>query len=379
MATKVSVSSDAVLSPRDTIILRDMVENMQYMVRILDARQNVVYMNRQMREQFSDLDGTACFDIFRQTAKCENCISSRAWTSGRTEEKDMKCDGRFFKLMSSPVLLTTGERFSIEIFYDITEQKNIELELVSHYKTLTAELNIARNIQKGILPKDGIYWNTIKLSSLYLPTEVLGGDLYDIIRVNRDNILMYIADVSGHGVHASMITMFVREVIRGNLSEAAKGLNCLLDTIMEGYMTLDVDPEIYFSVLLCSYNKTSRELTAINAGHNCYPLIARKKGGVEEIAVNGPPISRLGRFLPNQEMKVPLKRGDRLVLHTDGITEEFNILEQKAFGVEGVKRILRENCGTEGKDLARLIVNAANDFSTDKMKDDRAIMIADVV
>ncbi|MDR1136521.1 MAG: SpoIIE family protein phosphatase [Clostridiales Family XIII bacterium] len=380
-ATEYPMDSGAdLLGMKDPHLLREVLENMQYLVRILDLDHNIIYMNRYMREQFGNLTGKHCHEVFHRMQRCESCVSSASWNSGKPEVKDIELDGRYFKLMSSPVQLESGQRFSIEMFYDITEQRHLEEELLSHYRKLTAELNFARNIQRSILPEDGNYWNTFKLSALYLPAEVLGGDLFDIIRLNKDKTLLYIADVSGHGVHTSMLTMFLREVVRGKHSEAAKGgLRVLMDSMMEGYLDLDIDPEIYLCVLLCCYNRSKRELSILNAGHNCFPLIVRNDGTVDEIAAMGMPISKLGNCFENEEVTVSLDRGERLVLYTDGIIEEFNIEEQKAFGAEGVKAILHENIGVDGQELAMKIVNAARDFSAEKPKDDRAIMIADVL
>jgi sigma-B regulation protein RsbU (phosphoserine phosphatase) len=380
-AAEYSLDSGADLfGTKDPHLLREVLENMQYLVRILDLDHNIIYMNRYMREKFGDLTGERCYGIFHETQMCGHCVSDDSWNNGRPELKDIEFGGRYFRLMSSPVELESGQRFSIEMFYDITEQRRLEEELFAHYRKLTAELNFARNIQLSILPEDGVYWNTFRLSALYLPAEVLGGDLFDIIRLNRDKTLLYIADVSGHGVHASMITMFLREVVRGKHAEAVKGgLKALMDSMMQGYLELDIDPEIYLSVLLCCYDRPKRELSIVNAGHNCFPLIVRNDGTVEEVAAKGMPISRLGKCFEDEEVTVPLERGERLVLYTDGIVEEFSIEEQKAFGAEGVKEILRENTGVNGKELARKIVGAARDFSEEKPKDDRAIMIADVL
>ena len=365
---------------KDATVLRELVENMQHMIRIMDDEHSVVYMNKQMRDQFKDLECKHCFEFFSRETKCSNCVADRAWESGESEEKSVNIGDKYFRLMSLPVTLTTGERFSVEIFDDITVQKRIELELMDRYEALTADLCIARSIQKGLLPKDGVYWNTIKLSSLYLPTDTLAGDIFDIVRINKDNFLLYIADVSGHGVHASLITIFVKEVVRGNINAAAEGLGSLIEALVKSYMGIDIDPELYFSLLLCKYNKQKKELKVANAGHNCYPLIVRKKGNVEEIKVKGLPISRLGNTMDYSETSVHFNRGDRLILYTDGITEEFNEEEQKAFGVEGVKAILINSNVIEGTELAHKIVNSASDYSTERFaKDDRAILVAEIL
>ncbi|MDR3294204.1 MAG: SpoIIE family protein phosphatase [Clostridiales Family XIII bacterium] len=363
----------------DGTLTQEMAENMEYLVRVLDDRKNIVYMNKSMRKQFGDMKGKPCHQIFFRDSKCDDCVTSRSWESGKPEVKDILSGSRYFRLMSSPIMLDADEKYSVEMLYDITEQKSLEVELMEHYGKLTAELNFARNIQRSMLPADGVYWDTFRLSSLYLPAEVLGGDLFDIIRISENQTLLYIADVSGHGVQASMLTMFLREVVRGKLKEAAESMKSLMKSLMDGYEDLDIDPEIYLSVLLCCYDKAKQELSIVNAGHNCYPLIVRNDGAVEEIIAKGLPISKLGSFFDYNEIKTGFVPGERLVLYTDGIVEEFNKEEQKVFGAEGVKEILKEYKALGGKDLAARIVGAAMDFSDDHPKDDRAIMVADAI
>jgi sigma-B regulation protein RsbU (phosphoserine phosphatase) len=274
--------------------------------------------------------------------------------------------------MSSPIVLESGETYSVEMFYDITEQKNLELKLNS-------DLQFARNIQRGMLPVDGLYWNSFRLNALYLPADVLGGDFFDVLRIDEDRSLFYIADVSGHGVHASMLTMFLRGVIHGKIQDAFTGLTALLNSLMNAFIDLDLDPEIYLSLLLCCYDKARQELSVVNAGHNCHPLIARAGGVVEEIDVGGLPISKLGRRFGHNEAKTALRPGERLTLYTDGIIEEFSRVGREAFGAEGVKEILRRGAGLDGREVADRIVSAAMEFSDVKPQDDRAVLVLDVV
>jgi sigma-B regulation protein RsbU (phosphoserine phosphatase) len=349
-----------------------MLEDMEYLVRVLDDDYSVVYMSRGMKDQFGDLTGKPCYQMFYRREKCDNCVSARSRDNGRPEVKDVQAGDRCYRLMASPVILESGETYSVEMFYDITEQKNLEMKLNS-------DLQFARNIQRGMLPADGLYWGSFRLSALYLPADVLGGDFFDVLRIDKNRSLFYIADVSGHGVHASMLTMFLRGVIHGKLQDTPKSLAALLDSLMKAFIDLDLDPEIYLSLLLCCYDRAKQELSVVNAGHNCHPLVARAGGVAEEIDVGGLPISKLGLRFGHYEVRTALQPGDRLVLYTDGIIEEFSREEQKAFGAEGVKEILKRDTGLGGRELAGKIVGAATEFSNTNSKDDRAIMIADVI
>jgi sigma-B regulation protein RsbU (phosphoserine phosphatase) len=121
---------------------------------------------------------------------------------------------------------------------------------MKHYEKLKADIAYAKNIQYRILPIDRIYWDALEINSIYHPSEDLGGDLYDVIKVNGSEVLIYIADVSGHGITSSLTTIFLRQMIRGRVSENKPGLKELLDLLQKGYSESGVDKEQYLTIIL---------------------------------------------------------------------------------------------------------------------------------
>ena len=75
---------------------------------------------------------------------------------------------------------------------------------------MSKDLGFAKHIQEKILPPKGVIDN-LHIDYIYKPSEMLSGDIFDVFHIDEDHIGIYISDVSGHGVAAAMMTMFIRQ------------------------------------------------------------------------------------------------------------------------------------------------------------------------
>lgn len=350
---------------------------MESMVRIIDHRDRIVFMNRRMREEFGDRVGQLCHEMFCQGGKCEECISCRCKETKKAEGKDVFLNGRYYRVLASP-LFTSGEMGSaVEIFHDITEQKKMEVDTARHYAKLKADIDFAKNVQQRAFPKDGIYNNAIRLSTAYLPSEDLGGDLYDLVRIDEDRILFYVADVSGHGIRSSLFTIFLRQVVRG-MRDGAANLTDLINELIRSYGELNTDGEQYFSFLAGVYETTAHRLTLVNAGHNCLPLLIREGGHSQQVTIAGLPICSLLTEACHDEVHMVLAPGDRFLICTDGITEAYNRETNQYFGYEGFLNVVSSFEGT-GEELCSRIITAAQSFAGHAPDDDMTVMMLEVL
>lgn len=244
----------------NTSLMYEVIDKMDYMVRVMDGEHKVIYMNSKMREVFGHTMGHICYDLLGKTEKCDFCVTSETKETGQPKTKDIAIGNKYFRVMSSPVSVDNGENYSIEILHDITEQKETENELIKHYEKLKSDIDFAKHIQNSVLPLDGEYWDAMDLHSSYLPSEDMGGDLFDIIKVDENRVLLYIADVSGHGIRSSLLTIFLRQLIRGRTYENGINLIKLLKELIKSYGDLGIDREHFISVLFCCYDKKSKEI-----------------------------------------------------------------------------------------------------------------------
>ena len=353
-------------NPIATVI--KLLENFSISAWILDSSGQIVYMNPAMQEIFGDLNGQNSDVIY------DNKTDRNADFATEVVITDVP-----FRRLGSVINLSEDGQFRVEYFEDISEQKVLHNNMARALAKISGETKMAKTIQRSILPPDGVYWDVAALSSLYLPADDLGGDFYDLLKLNDDEYLFYIADVSGHGIQTALLTVFMRERVRTNLSAAAIGPAELLANLVKDYLALEAANMMYVTMVVCKYRKSSRELLVSNAGHNCFPLIIRENGRSENVPTRGLPISALAEGEEYAEEVVSLKPGDRIILFTDGIVEEVDRTTGRSFGAEGVREMAEKNHEHNGAYLARKIMDESAKYALITAKDDRSIVIADIL
>ena len=357
----------------------NILESMQDMVRVIDQEGNVIFMNKTMREKFGDLIGKKCYEAIDRTERCVDCISERSLRIFEPHEKEERLGDRIYSVISSPILSQSTQKvFSVEVFRDITDQKLLEKSIFDQYSKMKVDLNLAKQLQRKIIHEDAIYGDAIRVISKYEPSEALGGDIFDIIEIDEDNIGIYIADVSGHGVSASMFTLFLRQIMR-NKKNKSKNIEETIDDLIYNFKELNVDPETYFTVLYGIYNKPTQEITFVNAGHNCYPIIITGNNELKEIDINGFPICSLIDRSMHNSIKIKLNKGDRVLFYTDGLVESYDAKSNTFFGYEGLFKALEKNIKEKSEVLISNIYDEAIRYSSEFIKDDIAVVLFEII
>ncbi len=196
--------------------------------------------------------------------------------------------------------------------------KNAELvqEVIEKHK-LEQELETAREIQKSLLPQSIPELDRFQIAAYSESAKRVGGDYYDIIKIDDYRTLIAVADVSGKGVQASLLMAnlqaFLKSLSKLNyeLDEASNLLNDLVseNTRMGHFIT-------FFWGMLDSRDSS---LTYVNAGHN--PPLLLKKGELIKLKTGGMILGFMKTVFPYTSEKVFLDSGDTLIVFTDGITE----------------------------------------------------------
>ncbi|MDR0519064.1 MAG: SpoIIE family protein phosphatase [Clostridiales Family XIII bacterium] len=363
-------------------ILSHMVENMANPVMVLDEKNEIVYENQAMKDIFGELIGENAGILFVSGDGIEECDYSNALEKGKRHPVSGKVEMNIADVgyALTETSIPFGENSLLAVMLeDVSEKKQFESQTISQLSRYNSDTEMASRIQQGVLPIDSNYWNIIQLSSIFLPAEELSGDAYDIIKLSDDEALVYIADVAGHGIQASLLTMYINEKVRANAELARQGLDKLLAEILRGFVAFGIDSSVYMTLLCCAYNRASGELAIANAGHNCYPLILRGGGRTEEVPVKGMPICAISDESSYEEEIVGISKGDRLLLYTDGLIEEYSKVEKSVFGPEGVRRVAEMNAGLNGKELAEKIISEAAKYTMISAKDDRTLLVAEML
>ncbi|MEG6614796.1 SpoIIE family protein phosphatase [Pseudoclostridium thermosuccinogenes] len=348
----------------DSTFINDIINGIYDWVRVIDRDNNIIYMNKAMREAFKNYrPGDKCYKVVCKDYPCENCISRKAVFEGETQKKEEIIGGRIFSVMSSPVKNSKGEIIAVvEVLHDITEIKNMQNKIIQQNKKLMDDLKIAKKMQCNFLPKH-LPEDKIDFSFIYKPCETLGGDFLDIFKIDDDHVGLYIADVSGHGVSASMLTMFLRSTINKSMPSPAQTLkNLYTDFNRSGF-----DSDMYITVFYAIIDLKNRRMIFSNAGHNVPPVVFNKNR-FELLRVPGIPISNWMDEPTYEDRVIDLQKGDRLFFSTDGIVEIRN-KDGEQFGKERLLNILLNDDSEPSSILAR-IVDSAGEFSSAKSFDD---------
>jgi phosphoserine phosphatase RsbU/P len=200
------------------------------------------------------------------------------------------------------------------------------------------ELEIARQIQLAILPKETPKTQGLDIVARYIPMSSVAGDFYDFIVVDEKHLGILIADVFGHGLPSALIASMLQSAFAAQSAHASDPVRVLsaLNRALFG--------KFRSHFVTAAYVFLDLEKSIVNyAGAGHPPLLVWRKssGSVAEVLENG---IFLGPFHNStySAVPLPLEGGDRIILYTDGIVEARNSSGEE-FGMDRLKGMVEEN------------------------------------
>jgi two-component system, sensor histidine kinase LadS len=209
------------------------------------------------------------------------------------------------------------------------------MELKSALTEIKQDLNFAKRIQSKILPLSLTRLDKLNINSRYIPMEEVGGDYFDIFKLNNDCIRVFIADATGHGVQAALITMLIKSEYEG-IKESFESHGLVLETINNVFLNKYMSLNCLFSCFIVDIDVLNNKIKYSSAGHP-NQLLIKDKNIIE--------LSRTGRLIGLKKQsafqdKIEDFEGEnKLLLYTDGLFEEFNLNEEE-FGEERILKIV---------------------------------------
>lgn len=257
-----------------------------------------------------------------------------------------------------------------------TKDLNIALERIREKEfIMETELDFAADIQKGIIPTNLSPWNGINFASYYQPMGKVSGDYYDIFRLSG-HVFVLLADVSGHGVPAALITMLAKQAFSNvvhemlNPDEIFRQVN---EIIVNRVETSD-----YLTCFLLKIDQRNRVIFG-SGGHPNAIHFEYKTEKVQLLDTNGMFIGSMleaNEFYENGTTK--LKSGDRIFLYTDGLVEHKNP-EGEQFGLERVLDLIKAHKYDSLKTTVQSIADNLKNFMKDaQVRDDVSILAVEL-
>jgi len=186
--------------------------------------------------------------------------------------------------------------------------------------SLAEELRLAGLVQQDFLPTQLPNCDKLRWATVFLPTEWVSGDIYDVQRIDENHVGFYVADVVGHGVPAALLTIFLKQAIvtrqtfENNYSvlspaEVMKNVNVRMSKQkLSGYQ--------FATCCYCLINTNTLQLTYSRAGHP-YPILIRRQEQPQYLEIEGPLVGIFGEAKYHQQT-IQLELGDKLLMYSDG-------------------------------------------------------------
>lgn len=225
--------------------------------------------------------------------------------------------------------------------------------------SIQAELDTARKMQQSILPTSFPNNANYDIYASMVPAREVGGDFFDVIRLEDGKVAIAIADVSGKGIPAGLFMMTTRTLLKG----AAIGSSGPAATLKEVNTQLADNNEsmMFVTVFYAEYDYQTKLLKYANGGHNP-PLIIKPSGSTKELDLPHDVALGLARDLEYEEYAINLESGDHIVLYTDGVNEaESNVGD--FFGMTRFMSVFQNGDRLDSaKSTTDQVFNAVRDF-----------------
>ncbi|MDP3582279.1 MAG: SpoIIE family protein phosphatase [Ignavibacteria bacterium] len=223
---------------------------------------------------------------------------------------------------------------------------------------LEKDLETARNIQNNLLPKSIPAFSNFEMAAFNKSARMVGGDYYDIIKLDEEHVLFAIADVSGKGVPAALlmanIQAFLKSICKMKM-HLADATNLLNDLVAEN--TTNGSFITFFWGII---NNDKKELTFVNAGHN--PPLLIRNSQIIKLKKGGMILGVMPTIVPYLSDTIQLESGDTIVLFTDGITEAMNV-KWEEYSDERLESFVLERDHLNSKQLLEEIKHSVEQFT----------------
>jgi len=253
-------------------------------------------------------------------------------------------------------------------------QASLLERVVSLSTRIRDEVAVASRIQQELLPVSEFRFKEITICSGIITSSEIGGDFFDYFTIGDNKLGLIIADVSGHGVQAGMVTTAAKASLHTLISMGVTTPSGLLHEMNKAVIAT-ARQILLMTCLIMLIDIEEKQVSFANAGHN-FPYIYRKDTNQLEQQQNcsGFPLG----FDPDccfQEFATGFNSGDRLVLYTDGLIECVN-QKGEDFGYSRLEKLLIEGINLSPAALKTLLFeNALNFIESSSVEDDITAMV----
>ena len=272
-------------------------------------------------------------------------------------------------------------------FNTMTENLERLIVVAKEKERLQSELEIAREVQSQLFPKDVPDLKTLTLTGVCNPARVVSGDYYDFMPLADAGLAFAIGDVAGKGISAALLMASIQSTMRTQLTAGIPAVvaagngggsphfsTAALVAGLNKQLYATTSPEKFATFYFALYDEATQTLTYTNAGH--LPPILLRHGVPEFLQVTGTVVGAFP-FARYDERQMQLQSGDVLVAYTDGIVEPENEYGEM-FGEQRLTDLLSKNADRESSEIIARVMEAVQQWSggSAELQDDMTILVA---
>lgn len=234
------------------------------------------------------------------------------------------------------------------------------------------EMEVASQMQHMLFPSDLPNDAQLEMDALYIAHQQIGGDYYDFVRINEQEIAFCMADVSGKGVSAALLMSNFQANMRILLNRSDSLANLVVE--LNDKVNGTAKGERFITLFVAKYNMVTKIFTYVNAGHNP-PLVLSPDGSISMLKIGCTGLGMLDDLRKVKEGVVTIDPGAVILCYTDGVVEQENEAGEE-FGVKRMKEILHsKGPKSKIKHINSFIIESVNEHKgTKSYVDDIALL-----
>ncbi|MFP4368302.1 MAG: PP2C family protein-serine/threonine phosphatase [Candidatus Kapaibacterium sp.] len=294
-------------------------------------------------------------------------------------------EGYIFRFLTKPAdleLLLHAIEAALQLFRLIRSEKELNMKLMQAYRQIDDDLKAAAKLQQSFLPAKKEWMEHFSYDWIYFPSIYLSGDTFNFFRLNKETMAFYIIDVSGHGISSSIMSINLSRLLNNTNRKdnpLIKKQNGKYEPVSPPEVLTDLNQRYltessvqYFTMVYGIINENTGEVRYSCAGHPA-PLF-EYEGQISGREISSFPIG-IFKAVEYEEYKAKLKKGGRVFIYSDGVTECENP-EMVRFSEAGLRSVIS---GTDrisiGRILEKLVSSLNHWRGNEKFEDDITVLV----
>lgn len=266
-------------------------------------------------------------------------------------------------LLNKPDPYTAGDQKLLVALADeaaaIIERDRFQTQLLAQER-MRRELEIAAEIQAGLLPSELPTVPGLELAAHSRPAMEVGGDFYDVVQIPEGPLAMVLGDVTGKGVPAALFATVAHNILHHAIPQSSDP-RAVLDELNADLYDELTNASMFITLHIAFFDPSTGQLVMVNAGHAPVLYYEAAAGRARLLEADGPPVGVLPQVL-SEIQTVVAEPGDILAVLSDGFSEMTGP-DGEMFGIDPLMRLMEENADQSAAALQDCLLDAVSSFA----------------